>query len=262
MKVIVIASGSKGNCTYVEDNGQAILIDAGISYKRVREAIDGYQLSGIPMGILITHEHNDHINSLRIIANKLHIPVYLTEKTYQALPSNQRDIDEMFIEPNLPLEIGTFKITPIRIFHDARDPVGFIINSGNEKLVFITDTGYVHSSVMEKIKNADAYILESNHDPDVLMNSDRTFELKRRILGDRGHLCNEDSAYLLTSVIGEKTKVIVHAHISMECNYEDIVVNTMKDIFSENGLEYNKYITHCASQTVPFYFEVNDSNEN
>lgn len=253
MKVVVIASGSKGNSTYIEEDGFSILIDAGISYKRINEAINSY---GVPNAIFITHEHNDHISSLRIVANKYNIPVYISKKTYDALPMCQKDINAHFIKTNDVIFIGNLKILAIPIFHDAKDPLGFVVSTKNKKLVYITDTGYVHSSIFQEIKNADAYILESNHDPDVLMNSERTFELKRRILGDRGHLCNEDSAYLLCEVLGDKTKVIVHAHISLECNFNELIINTMKQIFMENGLNYENFKTTCASQTIPYYFEV------
>lgn len=255
MKVLVIASGSKGNCTYIASGDEAIMIDAGISYKRISQALDDYKLDAKPIALFVTHEHADHVCGLRVTANKFQSTVYLTEKTYNSLPSCQKDICYEWIEPGLPIHIGSFTITPVRIFHDAKDPVGYVICIEGKKIVYITDTGYVHSSIFTKITNADAYILESNHDPDALINSERPFELKRRILGDRGHLCNGDSADVLCRVIGERTKVIVHAHISEECNLDSLVVETMKEVFSENGLCYENFQTKCASQN-PFYFEV------
>lgn len=254
MKINVIASGSKGNCTCIEESGQTIIIDAGISLKRVEQAMSK-DCKGV-IGVLVTHEHWDHVNSLRIVCNKFNTKAFMTSKTYSKLSKEQKAIEYEAVKPNCTFKLGVFEITPVSVFHDAIDPIGFIIKVNDKKIVYITDTGYVHSSLLKAISNAECYILESNHDPDVLMNSNRPFELIRRVLGDRGHLCNMDSAALLTEVIGDKTEYIIHAHISEECNNKDILVNTMKEVFEEAGLDYNKFKTHCAEQTVPFEFEV------
>ncbi len=250
MKIIVVGSGSKGNCYYIENGNTRILIDAGLSYKKVNEAIGDVSINGI----FITHEHSDHINSLKVVANKYKTEVYLTEKTFDGI--SNKEFSYSFIESKDTIKFDDMIVESIPIFHDARDPVGYIIYCKDKKVVFITDTGYVHNSLLKKISNADVYIVEANHDPDVLMNSERPYELKRRILGDRGHMCNEDSAVLLCDTIGVNTKAILHAHISLECNLEELIIQTMKNIFAENKLDYNNYITKCLRQNEVYILEV------
>lgn len=256
MIIDVIGSGSKGNSCFIGEKDTRILIDCGLSFKRVKEEIGISPLDGI----FITHEHSDHISQLKMIQKNYLGEVFITEKTYNNLPLKDKDVPHDFLHSKETVHLNNLDIMPIPIFHDAKDPIGFIITSANEKIVYITDTGYVHSSLFPLLKNADAYILESNHDPEVLMNSARPFELKRRILGDRGHLCNSDSACLLTSLIGDKTKVILHAHISQECNLEELIISTMKDTFLENGLNYDNYITKCLKQDEPYRVEVKNED--
>lgn len=261
MKVLQIASGSKGNCTYIQSDNAKILLDCGISKKRVEEALakNNFNLKGLD-GILITHEHTDHTSCLGIIANATNAPIYLTEGTYNGLSSRIRDRLDInnihFINHDSCFEIKDIQIEALQIFHDAIDPVGFTFTQNNRKLVYITDTGYVHNSLFSKITDANCYIFESNHDPEILMESDRPYETKMRILSDHGHLSNQDSAYVLTNVVGPDTNHIIYAHISEECNLVQIVKLTSIRVFKDIGVSTDGIKFEYASQIPLEVFDV------
>lgn len=235
MKVCVLASGSKGNSTYVESNGTRILIDVGISKKRLLEALDKNNIDNTRIdAILITHEHIDHVSGLQVVLKHFKCKLFLTKLTYEAIKdkySNFEYSDSVFITNNMSFDVNNIKIGSIPIFHDACDPVGFILEDMGKKIVYITDTGYIHQRYIDDIKDADAYVFECNHDPEILMNSDRPYQTKMRILGNHGHLSNEDALYILGSVVGQNTKKVFYAHISEECNLFEIIDITRKRVF-------------------------------
>lgn len=261
MKVLQIASGSKGNCTFISTEATKLFLDCGISKKRVEEALqkNGFNLANID-GILITHEHTDHTSCLGIIANATKAPIYMTRGTYNGLSSRIRerlDINNIhFINHDSCFKIKDIKIEALQIFHDAIDPVGYTFTQNNHKLVYITDTGYVHHALFDKISNANCYIFESNHDPEILMESDRPYETKMRILSDHGHLSNQDSAYVLTNIIGPDTNHIIYAHISEECNLVQIVKLTSIRVFKDVGVSTEGIKFEYASQVPLEVFEV------
>lgn len=255
MKVVQIASGSKGNATYIESGNNKIIIDIGISKKRILESLSNDDLTIIGLdGILITHEHTDHTAGLVPLYNATHAKIYTTKGTYKGL-SNQIKAkipkeaftfiknDEMFF-------IGEINIEAIPIFHDANDPVGFVVKNNTAKLVYVTDTGYIKQSYFEQLSNANMYIWESNHDPEILMESDRPYDTKLRILSDIGHMSNQDSAYVLANIIGPNTKNIVFAHISEECNLNQIIKLTSSRVFNDLGVD-TSYINFYYASQVP-----------
>lgn len=253
MKITILASGSKGNCAYIKTNNTSILIDAGISYRQMvlryeKICDDSFFINGV----VITHEHTDHINGIGTLLNRFDVPVFLSENSFNALKPSHHDkfINRKinYINPLECFNIGDIKITPIEMFHDAKETYGYIIESNNKKIVYITDTGYVHKEVYEYIKNADLYVIEANHDPERLMNSDRPIHLKRRILGDKGHLSNQDAIATICYVLGPKTKKIVLAHISSECNCLDALDKTIKDVFNDFSIDNKLYEIIYASQ--------------
>lgn len=253
MRIIQIASGSKGNATYVETDNSAILIDAGISKKRIMDALDKYNIDIYKIdAILLTHEHTDHTSGLVPIINATNAKIYTTLGTYNGLSKNiisRIDASSFkFITNDEVFQIGNFHIEAIQIFHDANDPIGFIINENDKKLVYVTDTGYIEQSFFEKIANADIYIWESNHDPEILMESNRPYDTKLRILSDIGHMSNQDSAYVLANVIGPRTKNIVFAHISEECNLTQIIKLTSSRVFNDLGIDTSDINFSYASQ--------------
>lgn len=256
MKIAILASGSNGNATYIESNGQGFLIDVGISSKML---VNRFESSGTDINnlkyIFITHEHGDHRKGLKVFLKAHPLKSYLTQGTYEGLPmdyQSQLDCNEVcFIKKDDIIEIGDCKITIIQTHHDSNEPIGFIIEEFDKKLVYITDTGYVDQSYYPALSNADFYIMESNYDVELLWASQRDFYLKKRIDCDHGHMSNVDSALLLSKIVGSKTKTIVLAHISDDCNYynmPELILKQHKQIYDEMGLDYSKIDFHFGNR--------------
>lgn len=242
MKICVLASGSKGNCTYIEAGGTKILIDAGISKKRLLLMLEKNEINYDRIdAILITHEHVDHVSSLSTFLKYFKCKLYITRATYEYLedkyPGKYNCENSIFITNDMDFKINDLCVKTLPIFHDACDPVGFVVEHVNTKAVYITDTGYVHQRYLDKISNADAYVFECNHDPEILMNSERPYQTKMRILGNHGHLSNEDALYILAKVMGTNTKKVFYAHISDECNLYELIELTSKRVFDMVGLD-------------------------
>ncbi|MBE6103666.1 MAG: MBL fold metallo-hydrolase [Erysipelotrichaceae bacterium] len=239
MEYFVLASGSKGNCTVVRSGNEFIVIDCGTSKRYLKNSFEKIGLNYLEAeALLVTHEHSDHIKQVEMFDP---IPVYS--------PCEIRSIrDERPVEPLEEFEVGCFHILPIPLSHDTRDTVGYIISDGKETLVSVTDTGYVSHNNKELIKNADYYIFESNYDTVMLMSSARPPYLKSRIISDSGHLSNEQSAEILADVIGPRTREIVLAHISQECNTRDIAYQNLIDTFESYNIDPRSYRIHAAGQ--------------
>ncbi|MFA6829575.1 MAG: MBL fold metallo-hydrolase [Bacilli bacterium] len=214
MKFDVISSGSKGNATIIVSHGKAILLDFGISKKRINSALNEFGLGFNDLnGIFISHDHSDHSS------NAFSAPF---EKIYASTVTLPK-IDGMItgvhlLKPLSSVYVDGFSVLPIPLSHDAPNTVGFVISDGEESLAYITDTGFVPEKVFEYLKGLNYYIFESNHDPEMLFNSGRPDYLIRRIISDKGHLSNADSAYYLANFITKETKEVVLAHLSDQCN--------------------------------------------
>ncbi|MDY0024028.1 MAG: MBL fold metallo-hydrolase [Candidatus Izemoplasmatales bacterium] len=253
MRAIVLASGSSANATYLEISGEKVLIDCGLSYRQLttRLKTKGKDLEGLK-AVFITHEHADHVAGLRVLANKHKMKIILSQGTYDSLDKRYYgEIDEdlfMIVRDKALIDIFGFKVMPFETYHDATEPFGYRFIEGEKSLVYITDTGYFPIKEYETLRNADAYIIESNHEVEMLLESARPWQLKRRILDDQGHLSNEDSANLLLNIIGEKTKFIVLAHLSRECNLETLALSTHQKVFFEQGIDIKTYNLIAARQ--------------
>lgn len=253
MKVKILASGSSGNSTYLELENKKILIDCGISRKKIEDS-----LQKIAVGLdeidymLITHEHIDHISGLVMTVKKGKMQVFLTQGTYNYLLNNPKYSSFLEVYQNRFSVLGRINdtyetlnfdpllITPIIAFHDANEPVGYFFIGENKKVVYLTDTGYVHQKVMPLIGNADVYIWETNHEPSILMASERPYPLKMRILSDQGHLSNADSLFALANLVGPRTQYVFYAHVSAECNLREIIDMTRVKIFNKLGVDTSK----------------------
>ena len=261
MQIDVFSSGSEGNSTLIKTSSVNILVDAGLSKKAI---VENLELSGVTLNdvkaILVTHEHVDHTKGLLTILSKNKIDTFMTNGTYQALKKMlaksertksqlellkerlddgtikilKKDSDNFLYEP---FYIDDLYIQPLPMFHDALETIGFVFTSELKRFVYITDTGYVHNSLYDLISNAEGYLLESNHDPEILLASDRPYSLKMRILSDHGHLSNEDSMLTLVNVIGNNTKLVLHAHVSQECNLSQIIELERQKIFKEYNMD-------------------------
>lgn len=242
MYYYIVASGSKGNATIVVDKDIVILIDMGIAFSRLEEAMDKINLSPSQISAaLFTHNHTDHISGLKFIPMKKQ---YALEGT---LPNGNRNVIELFT----PFNVGHLEITPILTSHDAINPCGYKIKSENETLVYVTDTGVFPEQSYSFVKNPDYLILESNHDIKMLMHTNRPMQLIQRILSEKGHLNNEDSALACLQIIGKNTKEITLAHLSEEANTPEIAIEAYQRIFKYFGKDLNKYNLRCANQWTP-----------
>ena len=251
MRICVLSSGSVGNATIIETEKTSILIDNGLTFKKLQELLklNNFDENKIEH-IFITHEHSDHIKGVGICARKWNLKICATEKTLEAMyhkkiikPGVEKT---MIIEKNLSYEIDDLKIIPVRISHDAVDPVGFVVEDDERKIVYLTDTGYLPENTIKYLSNADAYIFETNHNVEMLQMCNRPWPLKQRILSDVGHLSNEDSAHALSQMVGERTKHIFLAHISQDANLPDLALMTLEFILKENHIDLTRLNLHMT----------------
>jgi phosphoribosyl 1,2-cyclic phosphodiesterase len=238
MITCVLASGSKGNVSYISSSTTQILVDLGTTSlyaeKKLKEIeVDPNKIDAV----IISHTHSDHINGLKVFLKKHPVPLFLTEKMYE-------DLKNLFSIPNYQIidsdfKIGDIDIEVIKTSHDASDSNGYIFSNNGKSVVYITDTGYINQKNHKKLMNKNVYLFESNHDVEMLMNGSYPYYLKQRILGDKGHLSNKDSAYYLSKFIGKDTKKIVLSHLSGENNKPDIALKTLKDTLKENDIVFD-----------------------
>lgn len=241
MRYYIFASGSKGNSTLILSNGKYLLIDNGLSERRFRSCLASVNVNFLDIDVvLITHSHSDHTLGLKMFEERC---LYSTRSTTTLLDSSHELI------PYRTYFLNGFKITVVPTSHDAVGSIGFIIEDENEKLVYITDTGYIYERVLNYIKDADYYIFESNHDVRMQLTSGRPQYLIDRIMGDYGHLSNEDAALYLSEVISPtKTKEIVLAHLSEEANTPEIALQSFYKIMSKRGVDVSNISVRCAHQ--------------
>lgn len=239
MKLSVLSSGSKGNTTYIETEETKILIDAGNSSKYIIDSLNELNVDIKDIdAVLITHVHSDHIKGLEVLSKKIKCPVYITKKMYPYLDYLTNYI---FIEDN-KITIKDIEIDVIKTSHDTEDSVAYIVNNKNKSIVYITDTGYINSKYFDILSNRSIYIFESNHDIEMLNNGRYPFHLRQRILSDKGHLSNYDSAKYLSKFIGKDTKEIILAHLSEENNTEELALKTLKDRLLKEEIPFNNII--------------------
>ncbi len=234
MRMCSIASGSSGNCIYVGSDTTHLLLDVGISGKRIESGLEQLDITGRDIdGIMITHEHADHIQGLGIMARRYGIPIYATKGTIEAIKgiSTLGKIDEGLFHVVKADERFTIKdlvVNPMIISHDAADPVAYRVQYGKEKVAVCTDIGYYNEYTVESLKNMDAILLEANHDVNMLQVGPYPYPLKRRILGDRGHLSNENSGKLLSDILHDGLKHIFLGHLSKENNLPELAYETVR----------------------------------
>ena len=238
IKLHDIASGSKGNACLIYNENTTILIDMGVSKKRLCEGLFEVKkkIEDIDY-VLFTHDHVDHISGENFL------PLNIKYALNGTITLQNSHILENFKQ----YRFGDFLVTPLKTSHDANNPCGFLIEENNQKLVYMTDTGKILKKSLKYMENADYYFIESNHDVEMLINSGRPKILIDRIIGIHGHLSNEDSAYYMTGLVGPNTKKIILAHLSEDCNTEEIALSTYKNIFSLKKVKYDIPIV-CAKQ--------------
>ena len=228
-----IASGSSGNCIYAGTGETHVLVDAGISGKRIESGLNALDLTGRDLdAILVTHEHSDHIQGLGVLARRYHVPLYMTGGTSDALQRNGAlgNIPEGLICEiceDVPFEIGDLTVLPFSIPHDAAQPVGYRIGNGSRAVGIATDLGKYTEYIIDHLQDLDAVLLESNHDVNMLQVGRYPYLLKQRILGDRGHLSNDDAGRLLCALLHDNIQAVLLGHLSKENNYEKLAYETV-----------------------------------
>ena len=234
MRLCSIASGSSGNCIYVGDDGTHLLVDAGISKKRIEEGLHTLGVTGEELGgILITHEHIDHIQGLGVFSRKYKVPIYGTQGTLEGIRccnSLGKMPDGLLheVRADEPFSIGGMKICPFSISHDARQPSGYRIENQEKSVAVATDLGKYDGYTVENLKNLNALVLEANHDIHMLEVGPYPYPLKRRIMGERGHLSNESCGQLLGEILHDHLNHIVLGHLSKENNMEELAYETVR----------------------------------
>lgn len=238
MLVSVLASGSKGNSTLIKTDKLNILIDAGMNLKYLNDKLSELNMSIDDINYLfLTHTHNDHIGALKTIVKKNSPTICMGSKMFADLEYLNDYEDILILVDSLDLE--DVHIDIVRTSHDASESLGYIFTSGQSSLVYITDTGYINSKYFNKLSNKNMYIMESNHDVEMLMHGKYPAWLKQRVLSDRGHLSNQSSSFYLSKLIGDNTNYVVLAHLSHENNTEEIAVKTLKDTLKDYDIEFD-----------------------
>ena len=246
MQFQTFASGSSGNVSYAASGAAHILIDAGISRKRITDALRNLdlELSDID-AVLLTHEHSDHIQGLGMVMKNTRMPVYATAGTIRAILSMPQfaGVDPERFQPVVPDRKYTIKdlvIEPIRIRHDAAEPVGYRIRYGTKKISICTDLGCTNDYIAECLMHSDVMLLESNHDVRMLQAGPYPYPLKQRILSERGHLSNDVCAELLMKTANRHLKAVFLGHLSKENNLPELAYETVRLALTAGGYEVGK----------------------
>lgn len=256
MRLCSIASGSSGNCIYVGSDNTHLIVDAGISGRKIEDGLNSLGLkTGEMDGILITHEHSDHVGGLGVIARRYGIPMYATKGTIEAIKGMSylgKIPGELFreIEADKSFMINDLKINPVRISHDAADPVAYRIGSGDRSVGVVSDLGKYNDYIVNNFSGVDALLLEANHDVNMLQVGKYPYQLKCRILGDKGHLSNESSGRLLSRLLHDDLKTVFLGHLSKENNMAELAYETVRleILMSENRYKPEDFRIRVASR--------------
>ncbi|WP_027430707.1 MBL fold metallo-hydrolase [Lachnospira multipara] len=243
MRMMPIASGSSGNCVYVGSDNTHILIDAGVSRKKIEEGLNKIDLSVKDLSaIFVTHEHSDHIKGIGVISRKEAIPIYATQGTIDGiLEAGLGDMPEGILNRigvDIPFYLNDLVIRPFAISHDANEPCAYSITNANKKVAVCTDLGCYDDYTVENLKESNILYVEANHDINLLQVGSYPYYLKQRILGNKGHLCNESSGQLISKVLHPNLKKVILGHLSKDNNYEKLAYETVKLEIDQSENDY------------------------
>ncbi len=243
-----LASGSSGNCIFVGTEQTKILIDAGLSGKRIENNLSSIRVLPSEIdAIFITHEHIDHVRGAGILSRRYDIPIYATGRTWEYMDNSSllgkvELKNKRYVYAEETCTINDISVLPFEIPHDASEPVGYSLKACNHKISVATDIGHASDTIKENLADSTVILLESNHDVDMLMNGAYPQNLKRRILGKNGHLSNVSAADLLTSIMSEKIKHVFLGHLSEENNHPTLAFETVKNILENNKISIGSYL--------------------
>lgn len=239
IKFCSLFSGSNGNSLYISDGNTRILIDAGVSGIRIKNAMTSIGEDPADLdALVVTHEHSDHSKCVGVITRRYQIPVYATRGTWDGMVRQIGSVNEanvMHISANKDFQIGTIRVHPFSIPHDARDPVGYSFFTEDKKVTIATDIGHMNESLLENISDSDLLMLESNHDIEMLDNGSYPYVLKRRIKSDHGHLCNSVAGETLAMLANQGISRFVIGHLSGENNNPEVAYETVASHITGNG---------------------------
>jgi|SRR6056297_258425 len=246
LKFCSLFSGSDGNSQYIEYKSTKILVDSGLSGKKIQNQLISIQANPEEIqAIFITHEHIDHIKGAGVLSRRYDIPIYANKKTWEAmLPKigNIEDKNIRIIEKNKSIEFNELVINSFSVHHDAVDPVGYTISNNKKKICLLTDTGVVDENIKANLDNFDLLLLETNHDVEMLKVGSYPFNLKKRILSKFGHLSNETAGHFLTKILKDREEVVLLGHLSAENNFPDLAEKTVSNILVEKGFTPGKNV--------------------
>ena len=241
-----LSSGSCGNSQYIETENMKVLVDAGLSGKKIQELLASIDVDPKELDcIFVTHEHGDHVKGAGILSRRFNIPIYANDKTWTGMEEN---IGKMKVEnikifdTNSDFELGDLGVLPFDISHDAAEPVGYSFYNKSKKISIVTDTGCIDSDIKNYIKNSNLLMIESNHDKDMLKMGSYPWYLKQRVSGEFGHLSNEDAGNVISQVISGNNENILLAHLSKENNFPELAHQTVANILNEKGLDLSRDI--------------------
>lgn len=245
-------SGSSGNSSLVESDNAKILVDCGTSCKKISEALDSLDVNISDLdGILVTHEHLDHIKGLSVISKKYHIPVYINEETFNNLGFDTSIIDKKYFVNNENFSIKDLLIHPFSIPHDAANPCGFSISNGTNKISIATDIGHMNNSIIDNLAGSSFILLESNYETELLKYSRYPYSLKKRILGPNGHLSNEDAGKTISVLAKNGVSNIALGHLSKENNFPELAYKTVLENIINNKIDSNNLSISVAHRDKP-----------
>jgi phosphoribosyl 1,2-cyclic phosphodiesterase len=240
VQLTILGSGSNGNCAYLETAETRILIDAGFSARQTRQrlAAIGRAPEGLT-GILITHEHSDHINGLVALCKKINVPIYCNRETRDAMEFYLKaKFDCRIFATGASFEVGDIVVDTFSIPHDAQDPVGFLLRTSGGNIGFLTDLGHATKLVLQRVRDANVLVLESNHDLKMLQESSRPWSLKQRIAGRHGHLSNSDAADAAEEIMSAELRHLYLGHLSRECNNPELAHRVMQERLQKIGAKH------------------------
>ena len=244
-----------GNCLYVESDNTKLLIDAGVSLKKIEKGLDTIDVSPSSLdGILVTHEHSDHIQSLGNLSKKFNLPVFANSETFDAMPKQTDKISTENINKfkiKQKFSINDIEITPFAIPHDAANPCGFNISCNDDKISIATDIGHMTNEILKQLEGSKFVLLESNYDTEVLKLSKYPFSLKQRIAGPNGHLSNEIASKVINYLLHDNLKTAMLGHLSKESNFPELAYQTVVNELINSNSDVSKLSLSVASRNEP-----------
>ena len=241
-----------GNCLYVESDNTKLLIDAGVSLKKIEKGLDTIDVSPSSIdGILVTHEHSDHIQSLGNLSKKFNLPVFANSETFDAMPKQTDKISTENINKfkiKQKFSINDIEITPFSIPHDAANPCGFNISCNDDKISIATDIGHMTNEIIKQLEESKFILLESNYDTEVLKYSKYPFTLKKRIAGPNGHLSNDTASKVINYLLHNNLSIAMLGHLSKESNFPELAYQTVVNEIINSGSDISKLNLSVASR--------------